>query len=135
MKYLSHFFVICSLLVVFSCSKKEPANIEVSLQDINLANDNSSSQFVVTSNVDWIISLSNLTAGFRVTPMKGGAGETTVTVVAVPNMTDKQLSSDLIIKGGGVEKKISLSQTSVKFKVSETDMLFAQEADTKSFKI
>lgn len=134
--------ILFSLFVIIGCDKSEKPKITINSSEtpsaIELSNITGTTRLTISSNVDWVASLSNPSAGFTFSPKEGLAGTTVDIIINVtPNRTKNARSSDLVItaKKGGASTAISITQPSMEFSLDSYTLLFANSNDTKNIKV
>ncbi|WP_300699494.1 M64 family metallopeptidase [Bacteroides sp.] len=110
-----------------SCSKEEKASIEIDEKEINLTNDGSETQLIITSNVSWTSSLSGDKEGIQCSPSHGEAGTTKVSIKASPNATIQNRNASLTITGEGATATVQIKQSPLTFEITPESLVFNPE--------
>lgn len=111
-------------LTVLSCSKDDKAFIEINKTEINLVNDETEVQLVITSNVSWTGSLNGKIEGIQYSPSHGEPGTTQMSIKASANATAQNRNASLSITGGGATATVQIKQSPLAFAVAPQSLQF-----------
>lgn len=126
---------ILLFFLLFACSEKEEASLELSSENVTLNVSANYGSFMIISSGSWRIEVPQAAKWCSVTPLQG-EGNMEVKIKGEPNNELTARETALAIMGGNITRTIRIIQPGSGLTVSiDPNSIFRKEGETKSIKV
>ncbi len=128
-RYFIPVIIILLAVGIGSCKKDPPAILELSVNEVLIANIDGTSKVQVTANGKWTASVASTWC--TISPSSGdGNGE--ITITTVNNFTGSDRIVNMVVTSRELKKSLRISQSYSRLDVSALELLFPKEAGSKT---